>query len=164
MALSARVPLRVQHDFAPTTREFAGEKVLTIVPYAFAPQRDLVYLALTGDNPVDLDRWEWGLVADLANLLQARTHIFCIPPSMVIVPVVYNRLVRSWAERLGAIVLAGYDEAGEIIREMMDDHASYPLIPKPDYVVRLPWYMRYALLPVTGRAKRQISKQIWGDE
>jgi len=176
--VAAAATRRVREDFQPTWGMFGGMKVLTMEPYAFAPQRDLVYLP---DQGV-IERPHWGLIADLANLLQARTHVILgfgneedpepeINVSSLPEPQqaqVYNQLVASWPAstmsraKPGDIVLAG-DGEGAYLATYLVEHAEV-LNPKPDFVFEIPEFMKIPFLPKTAEAKRQISKQVWGDE
>jgi len=147
MAQSAPATRRVREDFLPTWGIFGGLKVLTMAPYAFPPLRDLVYLP---DQGV-ITKAHWGLIADLANILQARAHIIFGAP---IAPA-YQALLASWQEKPGIIVLAGDGDVAT--------NTAPQLMPKPAFVFDIPGFMKIPFLPKTGEAKREISKQVWGE-
>jgi acetyl esterase/lipase len=163
---------RVRQDFLPTWGKFGGLAVLTMEPFAFPAARDLVYFPGGGF----MTRSHWGLVADLANRLQARTHIVPGNNSVERVAGSYSELVASWFERpgaivhgdsvpgaivFGAIVIAG-DGGGAELAEALSESALAE--PKPDFIIPIPTFMRVRFLPETGEAMRFISAQVWGDE
>jgi len=142
---------RVREDFLPTWGIFGGQKVLTMEPYAFPSVRDLVYMP----DGAGVTRAHWGLIADLANLLQARAHVILGVTDPDTAANAYQELVASWEAQPGVIVAAGDGLGGQLIEAFTG--------PKPDFVFPISDSMKMSFLPKTGEAKRQISKLVWGE-
>jgi acetyl esterase/lipase len=146
-------PPRIRSDYEPIWRKFAGLKVLTLEPKAYAPARDIIYLH-GGGYIAPMIFGHWFLLADLANSLQARLHLVRYPlapdstadKTVPAVTQMYRELIHHLEDhgqlnRLNnnPVVLAG-DSAGGGLAVVVAGELKGTAIHQPDHLVLFsPW-------------------------
>lgn len=121
---------RVREDFLPTWNSIADQAVLTMEPYAFPAARDLFFIR----DPKQMTRSHWGLVADLANLLQARTHLLA---TSQLIPEVISQWYEPPSQVVVAEILADTSFLVEVYQPEhpggFDGHSAVaPVLNRPD--------------------------------